>query len=890
MIPTLTFQNSSSSVDAAKLLQEGRSELAETVLDGKAYKFLDTHTRILDDYFVRSYENSRVGQELIISRTPYALIALGGYGRMEQCLHSDVDLLLLFEKKVPPEAEKLVQEMVYPLWDLGLEVGHATRSIKDCLRLAGKDFEVFTSLLDARFICGISPLFSTLMNKLRNRITKIKPGAVISWLIETNRARHDRFGDSSYLLEPNLKEGQGGLRDYHTMLWIAKIASNIHQRRDLEFYGYLSHGEYRRLTKALDYIWDVRNRLHHLTRKKWDQLHLEHQVKLAETMGVAAVNGHLPVEVFLGQLHGHMEFVKQRHDMFLHELEQKRRMKRKSKKLPVSQIEGLKFNRGMLNFKSPEVIVRNPGLLMEIFVESAAQKAPLNAEARRLIGDFLHLVDADFRSDPSIVGAFEKLMTRSLDTFYVFNEMLNTGFLQKFIPEFKDIVDRIQFDQYHLYPVARHLLLTVKILKSFGGKAVDAGESLAGRLYREIKHKKVLLWAALLHDIGKGQPESGHSERGAETARKILTEKGLKSGHIDTVAFLIQEHLFLIQTATRRDINDEETAIYAARRIRTIERLKMLFLLCAADSMATGPKAWNDWTSTLLHSFFLRVFNVLEKGELATGRAVKMAEKKKKAVLELKYADVTPAEMERLFASMAPRYLLYTPVSLVKEHVALYFELQKQSFVWKIEKGQDSDTRTVTICAKNRPGLISKIAGVFTLNNINILHVQVYTWRNNVALDIFEVTPPPDPIFEQERWDRVARQLNQALNDEVDLRTALVQKIGGETFTKPTTSERPSDVVIDNDTSSFFTIIEVYAYDFPGLLFRITDALFRCGLDIWVAKIATKVDQVVDVFYVRDLDGEKVDAPEQVVCMKNTIMAEVSLIRDNSKSAILCNL
>ena len=884
MLSTVTIKKSTLPVNAVEKFKLDRKELTDTLLFGEAHQFLDQHTRIIDEYFVRSYENSHTGQKLIIGRKAYALIALGGYGRSEQCRHSDVDLLLLFEKKVPKEAEQLVQEMVYPLWDFGLEVGHATRSIKDCLRLASKDFEVLTSLLDARFICGFSPLFSTLMDKIRTRIINIKPGAVISWLIESNRARHARFGDSSYLLEPNLKEGQGGLRDYHTMLWIARIRSNIRQRRDLEFYGFLSHGEYRRLIKALDYIWNVRNQLHHLTRKKWDQLHLEHQVKLAKTMRINADNGHLPVEVFLGQLHSHMDFVKQRHEMFLFELEQQRRVKGRIKKLPVSKIDGLKFNRGMLNFGSPEVIVQNPELLFNIFVESAAQKAPLNAEAKRLITDFLYLVDEDFRSKPSFVSTFEKLITRSQDTFHVFNDMLNTGFLEKFIPDFKYVVNRIQFDQYHLYPVARHLLLTVRILKSFATKSLTEYDDLICPLYREIKYKKVLLWAALLHDIGKGQPETGHSERGADIARHILTEKGVKPYHIDTITFLIKEHLFLIKTATRRDINDEKTAIYAARHIRSIERLKMLFLLSVADSMATGPKAWNDWTSALLHSFFFRVLNILENGELATGKAVKTAQQKRAVVLEIRHPSTNRTEMEKLFTSMSPRYLLYTPDALVKDHVTLYLELKKQPFVWKIEKKEKSETRTVTICAKNRPGLISKIAGIFTLNNINVLHVEGFTWRNNVALDIFEVTPPPDPIFEQERWDRVAKQLKQALAGDLDLRSALIKKTGGQIFTKPMTSERPSEVIIDNDTSSFFTIVEVYAYNFPGLLFRITDALFQCRLDIWVAKIATKVDQVVDVFYVRDLDGEKVDDPKQVEQIKSTVMAEVTQIKDNPKT------
>ena len=242
-------------------------------------------------------------------------------------------------------AEDLVREIVYPLWDMGLDVGHATRSIKECVTLARKDFEVLTAILDARFICGMSPLFMKLMDQIRAKFINLKPDTIISWLVETNRERHRRFGDSSYLLEPNFKEGQGGLRDYHTMLWIAKIKSGIKQRRDLEYYGYFSHDDYARMSDALAFIWNVRNRFHLMMNRKSDQIHLEQQRKLADVMGVPAVNGHLPVEHLLGQLHGHMEYVKQQHEMFLYEMEQKKRLKRKNKGLKTTDVKGLKFNR-----------------------------------------------------------------------------------------------------------------------------------------------------------------------------------------------------------------------------------------------------------------------------------------------------------------------------------------------------------------------------------------------------------------------------------------------------------------------------------------------------------------------------------------------------------------
>ncbi len=857
--------------DASKALAHGRQCLIEDLVAGKTAGFLENHARLIDDYFRQSYEKSVVGPKMDIAKNPYAVVALGGYGRAEQCVYSDVDLLFLFEKRVPQVAEDLVREIIYPLWDMGLDVGHATRSIKECVSMARQDYEVLTSILDARFICGMSPLFMKLMDTIRSKFINLKPDAIISWLVDTNRERHRRFGDSSYLLEPNFKEGQGGLRDYHTMLWIAKIRSGIKERRDLEYYGYFSHDDYLRLSDALDFIWNIRNRFHLMTNRKSDRIHLEQQRKLAEVMDVPPVNGHLPVEQLLGELHGHMEYVKQQHEIFLFELEQRKRLKRKNKGLKTSQVKGLKFNRGMLNFTSPEMILNNPRLLMDIFAESAAQKAPLSSEAMRLVKDFNHLVNARFRSDAEVVRQFERILIRSSRAFDVLNQMLNTEFLERFIPEFAAVINRIQFDQYHLYPVARHLLYCIKTIKGFENEESAETDQLAHRLYKEVKKKKVLLWATLLHDIGKGEPTAGHSERGAAMAEKILLEKGAGAADAKAVAFLVEHHLLLVQTATRRDINDEETAIAMARIIKKADQLKMLYLLTVADSMATGPKAWNDWTSSLLKNLFFKVLNVLDSGELATGRAVKTIDKKKDAVIDAMASEMPTDRLEMLLQFMSPRYMLYTPATVIPQHVRLFNRLGDRPFVWQIDQSLDSNTRTVTICGKDRPGLISNIAGVFTMNNIDILDVQIFTWRNNIALDVFEVTPPPDPIFEDERWQRASRNLEDALGGRLDLSAELIRKEKDASPIQPYTAQRPTVISIDNETSSFFTIVEVVTFDFPGLLFRVTDVLFKSGLDIWVAKIATKVDQVVDVFYVRDFDGQKVDAPKQVEAIKKAI-------------------
>ena len=618
----------------AKQLQQKTKGLIARLLKDKEPDFLRQHTRLLDDYFRQAFETSMVGPRMDIRKNPYAIIAQGGYGREEQCIHSDVDLLFLFKKKVPNEAEKLVQEIIYPLWDIGLDVGYATRSLKECMALAGKDYEILTPMLDARFVCGWSMLYANLVAELRAKIIQPKSRPIINWLVERNSQRHAQFGDSAYLLEPNLKEGQGGLRDYHTMLWIARIAFNAKQFRDLEYLGLLSHEEFQNLIQSITFVWNVRNRIHYICGRKCDQLHFENQVKLARSLNYKTGNGQAPVEKFMGELHGRMETLKQQHLMFLYELGYEKPRKRKRKSQKKSDVNGLEvIEWGMLNFIGPEEIMTSPALLMKIFEESARLKIPLCAEAKRLVKEFSYLIDKTYRVSEPIVKSFERILVAPAPKFNVLNEMLNTGFLEKFIPEFRVVRNRIQYDEYHLYPVDKHLLRTVQTVKKFGTVKDSSLEPLCEKLYRNLKKKKLLLWAALLHDIGKGESVEDHSAKGAEVVQAILGEKRMKPADVETVMFLVQEHLLLIKTATRRDIYDEETAISCARKVKDIERLKMLYLLTVADSIATGPKAWNDWTATLLRDFFLKTLNVLEKGELATAQAVEAVEQKKKEAI-----------------------------------------------------------------------------------------------------------------------------------------------------------------------------------------------------------------------------------------------------------------
>ncbi|KKM15658.1 hypothetical protein LCGC14_1693840, partial [marine sediment metagenome] len=388
-----------------------------------------------------------------------------------------------------------------------------------------------------------------------------------------------------------------------------------------------------------------------------------------------------------------------------------------------------------------DAVRQTPALLMNIFEESARLKLPLSVEARRSVKKNLYLVDDEFRNSDAAIRSFERFLITPPPAFNVLSEMLSTEFLGEFIPEFKGIANRIQYDEYHVYPVDRHLLRTVQSLKGFGSSEDKDTPPLCKDIYKELKDRKLLLWAALLHDIGKGKPGKNHSLKGAKIARTLFTKRGFQPNEVDTISFLIQEHLLLINTATRRDINDEETALLCARKVKDVTRLKMLYLLTASDAISTGPKAWTDWSSVLLRDLFLKVMRILEKGELVSHEAVEQVEKKKKKIFRSMKQIQISEKFKELFNVMSPRYLLYTPANEILEHIQLYKNLDEADFVWNIAKTSDANTRRVNICAKDRPGLFSKIAGNFTLNNFDILSTQVYTWRNHIALDIFPISP-----------------------------------------------------------------------------------------------------------------------------------------------------
>ncbi len=857
--------------EASRALEDSRNALTEEFERGKSLRtFSEAYTEIMDQYFRQSHQNSKTGRRLFKKKGAFALLAVGGYGRKELDFHSDIDILILFGSKIPPLAKDLVEEFLYPLWDLGLDLGYGVRSIKDCLSLSKNDFEVLTSMMDARFVCGDSPLYLSLMESLHNKIAKKKAVEISRWLDACHQIRMETFGDASHLLEPNLKEGIGGLRDYHQVLWHAKALFELRAPRDLEYHGKLSHREYENLRKNLEFIWTVRNRLHQLTGRKNDRLSFEYQEDIALWLGYEDKGTFLAVEQFMGKLHRAMASIKNMNRSFAAAHLPRQHATPKKAPWVESPQEGLNIQEGEIQFDSATGIVSQPSLMMDAFDLFARSGCALSMETERLIREFLFLVNHEFRSSAAMAESFRNILN-SERAFEALDKMFELGFLEAFIPEFSEIRDRVQFDAYHIFPVGRHSLETLKQLKRVGkGKDI-----LLVDIFSDLPDPEPLFLAGLLHDIGK--TGKNHAERGAEIAEGILTRLNYPANETDQTLFLIKHHRVLMETATRRDLGDEKVIVQCARTIGDIDKLKMLYVLAWADARATGPRAWNTWTANLIQELFFKILNIFLAEELATRDASERVQDTLSQV-QSAFPKMTEEERDELSSAMSPRYLLNCTPRDIIHHVHMLKALREQRtddehppFTVEIKENEMESCVDITFMSKDRPGIFSRMAGILAINNINVVAANIYTWGDGTAVDIFKATPDPDPHRAREIREKLKKDVENAFLGNLPLEERIKEKSQPSIFNTEFKPSHPPKIRVDNRASDFFTLIEVFADDRIGLLYDITRTIFELGLDIRIAKIATKGDQVADIFYVRDLEGQKVEDEKETAKIIETL-------------------
>jgi len=856
-------------------LRESREKLVAAFRSGgDSSDFQARYTETVDHYFRRSLEESRAGQRLFRARTAFSLVAVGGYGRADLCLGSDIDLLLLFASRVPKDAKPLVEEILFPLWDLGLDLGYAVRSLKECVRLAKADFEVLTALLDARFIGGDSPLFLKLLGRVQDDVVAKQRERFARWLRDTDNVRAETIGDASHLLEPDLKRGIGGLRDVHHMAWLSRVRFGLDSLRDLETTGRLSHPEHLDLERSAALIGRVRNHLHDLSGRKNDRLTFEFQPEIARRLGYRDRPHFQAVEQFMGDLHAAMATVKAL-GRVVNAPSSPGGTAVSTGRTPDGLPPGLMARGGEICFRSAASVLEDPLLLMHAFEAGARTGAPLSLETLRLVREFLSLVDEAFRASETASRGFRAVLrsTRAADAL---DQMFETRFLDAYVPEFRAVRDRVQFDTYHLFPVGRHSLQTVRELERVAGQK----EILLASIFLDLRDPELLLLGALLHDIGKSTRD--HARQGAAVAGPVLQRLGLDERRAREVRFLIRNHLLLVETATRRDLGDEKIVVGCARTVGTIERLKMLYLLTWADARATGPRAWNDWVASLVQELFFKVLHILERGELATPDASKRADDARRSVARATAGKVDQRLLDRAFEVMTPRYLLNTGAEGIARHLELLERLEALGaggdpgrFVMSARPDPASGWWEVSFLAVDRPGLFSDTAGVFALNGINILSSEIYTWRDRTAVDLFRVTLPGAGRPPAEIWSRVEEDLRGTFAGRLSLPERVERKAAPSVLTRPGRPRRPVEVRIDNEASDFFTLVDVFANDRVGLLYDVTRTLTGLGLDIRIAKVSTKADQAADAFYVRDFEGQKVEAPETVARIRKALLVSL---------------
>lgn len=807
------------------------------------------------------------------------LVAVGGYGRGELNPHSDIDMMFLYSGKDQERIEGFAQKLLYFLWDMRLDVGYSVRTTTDCVAMAKADLTVKTALLDSRYLVGNRQLYRELEKVLETQILAKESDTFIRDKMEELRKRRSKYGASIYILEPNIKEGEGALRDLHTAMWVAKIKYKVREPRELIIKGVLSEEELATYYAALSYLWRIRNELHFLAGRKKDQLTFDAQTNVATFLGYQEQGRNVAEEQFMQDYYLHANRVEHFSSMLIAKCAWR---EEKTGKIlgyfirrPLGN--GIFVLKGELVVPDESVIEKNPPLLMKLFEHAQKQGVNLNLRVKTLIRNNLHLVNDKFRRSKEVNASFFAILRSDKGVVETLRLMHHLEFLNHFIPEFERIYCKVQHDLYHIYTVDIHSLFCVEELVDLWNGKHEKSLPLLTQLSREVDKRELLLLAVLLHDIGKGEG-SRHAERGAEMMPTIARRVGLSKEDTERLEFLVRQHLLFAHIAQRRDLHDERMIVDFARQMEKSENLKMLYLLTYADIRGVGPDVWTDWKGNLLQELYEKAFKVLERGDFRLEASSERMKKVKRTVTELLANDLPSAAVKEELRAMTTRHLLANAPHVLAEHVRTLVRLTDTNLLMQVRHEQESGYTNITICTFDLPGLFSKITGVMAANGFNILGAQIHTSTNGKVLDVLQVNSPQGQLVtDDSRWRKVEENLNQVLAGKVQV-SALVEKrrTSSTLIDKAKPKSRfATRVDIDNEVSVDYTVIDIYADDKIGLLYQITSTLTDLGLYIGVAKISTKADQVADVFYVKDIFGHKVTAAEKLEDIRGRLLRAI---------------
>ncbi len=807
------------------------------------------------------------------TRLPWAVVALGGYGRRELNPYSDVDVMFLFEPGSRDAVGAHSARFFQLLWDLRYQLGHSLRTIDDCVELAKTDLTAQTALMEARYLLGNRPLFDRCSNRLRAAF-RLKP--FLRAKRDEREGEFERQGATTSLLEPNVKRSPGGLRDLHGIKWIALALHGSTDWRALTSNESLTAPEADLLQRHQTILWQIRNDLHFHAGRASDVLSFDEQQRLAAAFGYHGEPHLLPVEQFMQFYYRMAGEVHELCDRVYARVAPRRRDDRLVDRLLARRVGHFLLTDQTISIRSGShrAVAETPELVMELFALAHQRGVRPSDEARRIAASAVEQFPShEWQTAPigrhflSILGA----PGRHGAIAATLRLMHQAKLLGRLLPAFAHVTSLMQFNRYHHFTVDEHCIRAV-------GEAerMSAQDDRLGTAYRELKRKELLHLALLLHDVGKGY-EGDHSERGVELAEEAATWLGLAADEQQLLSFLIRHHLLMSSIAFRRDLSDEKILLRFARQMAQPEALTLLYLLTAADIRAVGPGTWTDWKAELLRELFDRSMEILAGSRLISGEAerIRLARERAEAHARRQFDGEW---LRQQCDAMPARYWLTTPPEQVAEHLAGFQQLQPDDVVVTAGPVPDRGTFHYTVFTHDAltPGIFSKVAGVLAAKGLEILSAQVYTRLDGTIVDSFEVLDPdyngPPP---PRRIAAVSAAIRDVLRGTLTIQELFVKNRRVEASTDRLVSHA-AQVEVDNDSSDDFTIIDIFADDRQGLLYVITQAIFDAGLSVYAAKISTRLDQIADVFYVKTTEGGKLTDPEPMARLRQQLIDAVT--------------
>ncbi|MDJ1007649.1 MAG: [protein-PII] uridylyltransferase [Paracoccaceae bacterium] len=785
-----------------------------------------------------------------------AVIAVGGYGRGELAPQSDVDLLFVTPYKLTPWAESVIEQMLYMLWDLHLKVGHASRTIRECIRLGRDDYTIRTALLENRFLAGDVQLAEKLDARLWSDLFEDTASDFIEAKLKERAQRHIRQGGQRYMVEPNVKEGKGGLRDLQTLFWIAKYVSHVDTLEELEATGMFRDSELRSFLAAEDFLLAVRTQLHLLAGRPMDQLTFDMQVEVADRLGYRDGGGRRAVEHFMQDYFLHATKVGDLTRILLTGLEARHvkaapdmlSLFRRRRKVP----EGYEIVHNRINVANPFAFLEDKLNMLRIFEVALRQGVLLHPDAMRLLSDNLHLIDAEMRASAEANRIFLDLLLKHGNPERALRRMNESGVLSTFLPEFAPVVAMMQFNMYHSYTVDEHTIQCISHLARIEKGELVEELPIASRILKAGLNRRVLYVALLLHDIGKGRPED-HSVLGAQIARRVAPRLGLRKSEAETVEWLVRHHLLMSDMAQKRDVSDPRTVRDFAKAVQTTERLDLLTVLTVCDIRGVGPQTWNNWKAQLLRALYRETWNALEGDTGGANR--KTLESEAKRALRTALKGWAKGDVRTEVARHYSPYWQGVPAEAHIVFANLLKDLAHDEVRIDVKLDADRDATRVCFALHDHPGIFARLAGALALVGANVVDARSFTTKDGFATAVFWIQDAEDGPYEADRLPRLRATIDKTLKGEIKTTEAFERR--DKLKKRERAFEVPTSISFDNEGSDIYTIIEVDTRDRPGLLFDLARTLTEANVNIASAVVATYGEQVVDSFYVKDSFGLK---------------------------------